>query len=305
MKKPRLTIVIPAYNEEANIFVLTKSLLRQNRNNFILDKILVISDGSTDNTVKEVRKNKSNLLEIKLLRKRHGKGYVLNRAFLSLESELVVLVDADVVIKAKDFIVKLIQPLCRDMSIGMVNALAIPLDGVTFTQRAINLTCYAYLEAAQKVHGGNNLYSVSGRAIAYRRQLVQKVRIPVGMIAIDAYTYFCCLRENFKFRLSRGAKVYYRTPRTLKDQIIQNTRFLARTSKMKGYFPVSLVQQESHMPPNIILGPMLKQFIKNPLLCIYILSVNKYCQLKVNLGIADVNGKWEIAQSTKSAHNVN
>jgi biofilm PGA synthesis N-glycosyltransferase PgaC len=299
MKKTKLTIIIPAYNEEANIFLLMKSLLKQKRDNFILDKILVISDGSTDNTVDEARKVKSNLVEVRLFKKRHGKGYVLNHVFRSIKSEIAVLVDADVVIKANDFIVKLIKPFYGDVSVGMVGALALPLEGGNFTEKAINCSCFAYLEAAQNIRGGNNLYSVSGRAIAYRRKLLLKVKIPLGMIGIDAYTYFFCIKEGFKYKFAKNAKVFYRSPSTIGEHIRQNTRFLARTKKNMKYFSKELVQRESHISYKVLGAAMLKQFINNPILSSYIFLVNKYCQLRVYWSDDDTKGAWDIARSTK------
>ena len=49
-----ITIGISAYNEVANIKALLQTLLAQRANNFLLEKIIVISDQSTDDTASEV-----------------------------------------------------------------------------------------------------------------------------------------------------------------------------------------------------------------------------------------------------------
>ena len=54
MKKLRISIGIPAYNEGGNIARLLRSVLGQKKRELI-DEIIVISDGSSDNTVSEVK----------------------------------------------------------------------------------------------------------------------------------------------------------------------------------------------------------------------------------------------------------
>ena len=48
--KLTLSIFIPAYNEEANIEHLLRSILSQKQDNFKLSDINVVSDGSSDKT---------------------------------------------------------------------------------------------------------------------------------------------------------------------------------------------------------------------------------------------------------------
>ena len=60
MKQLRVTIGIPAYNEENNIIPLLTSLVNQKTSQVVVEKIIVMSDGSSDNTVGSVKllKNK-------------------------------------------------------------------------------------------------------------------------------------------------------------------------------------------------------------------------------------------------------
>ena len=56
MKQLTVTIAIPTYNEEKNIYTLLSAILLQDQKNFVLEKILVIDDGSTDQTVKQLQR---------------------------------------------------------------------------------------------------------------------------------------------------------------------------------------------------------------------------------------------------------
>src|SRR5579871_5253679 len=100
MKKvTTISVGIPAYNEEANIAQLLRLLLKQRGNNFILQKIFVISDGSSDTTAKEVAAVGSNKVYFKDDKKRLGKSARLEEIFRLNRSDVLLLMDADVIFK--------------------------------------------------------------------------------------------------------------------------------------------------------------------------------------------------------------
>jgi glycosyltransferase involved in cell wall biosynthesis len=72
MIKPTVTIGIPAFNEEANIAHILKALLKQDTSKYILEKIIVSSDASEDNTNAIVKSLKSPLIDLIENTKRDG-----------------------------------------------------------------------------------------------------------------------------------------------------------------------------------------------------------------------------------------
>ena len=97
MDKPYLSVIIPAYNEEkrisATLLDIDKYLSKQDYSY----EILVVSDGSTDDTASVVRKLKSQIANLKLIdnKKNHGKGYVTKQGILEAKGEYRLFVDAD------------------------------------------------------------------------------------------------------------------------------------------------------------------------------------------------------------------
>ncbi len=93
----RLSVVIPAYNEEKRI---EKTLLSVNE---YLSKqsydyeILVISDGSKDKTAEIVGSLTGKLRGLKLIdnKENHGKGWVVRQGILSTQSDYQLFTDAD------------------------------------------------------------------------------------------------------------------------------------------------------------------------------------------------------------------
>ena len=93
-KWPSVSIIVPAWNEENTILKTIFSLLKIN---YPKDKlsIIVVDDGSTDNTWKVIQRFARNK-QVKLLRKENGGKYTaLNYALCSIDTELVGCLDAD------------------------------------------------------------------------------------------------------------------------------------------------------------------------------------------------------------------
>ena len=97
MDKIHLSVIIPAYNEEkriaATLLDIDKYLRQQNYDY----EIIVVSDGSTDNTVSVVRNLKSQISNLKIIdnKENHGKGYVTKQGILEAKGEYRIYVDAD------------------------------------------------------------------------------------------------------------------------------------------------------------------------------------------------------------------
>ncbi len=294
-----VTIGISAYNENRNLGRLLAKLLSQKALSFKLEKILVISDGSTDDTASVARSVSSSRIHVIEDKRRLGKALRMNQMFKTLRSDILVVVDADTDLEGMYVIEKLIKPFSVDRSIAMCNALAKPLSGKTFTEKAVNHTYDTYLSILPKIKAGDSLFSVSGRMIAYRKAFVKKFKLPRNLIGTDAFTYFKCLSLGYKFKLVESAVVYFRSPVNLKDQIKQNTRFVSRGDRLSKYFPKDLISKESKIPSMILIGSMASQLIKDPIKCIYIFLVNRYCYLLAKFYSANIKGGWEIARSTK------
>lgn len=300
MKRPSVTVAISALNEERNIAKFIGSVLKQKQDTYYLEKILIISDGSTDKTVSIARSFKSKKLEVKAFPIREGKSYRLNQIYQDLSSDILFQSDADVVLAAPNVISALIQPLISDKRVGMSGGRALPYKPVTFMEKAIGLTRETYIPLKETLRGGDNKLTVNGRILAYRKQLVKKIRIPAEVIGNDAFTYFSCLTAGYKYKYVASAVVRFRSPKSLADHIKQNTRFVAVRSRMAKYFPIELVRSEFHVPWYLLAYHMAKKFIRHPVLATFIFLVNRYCQIKAVRMEKKLTGKWEISTSTKS-----
>lgn len=96
-QQPYLSVVIPAYREGERI---GQNLLEIEK--FFADKsytyeIIVVVDGSPDNTAEIVKNYSSQVKNIRLIdnKENHGKGYVVRQGLLETKGKYVVFLDAD------------------------------------------------------------------------------------------------------------------------------------------------------------------------------------------------------------------
>ncbi len=100
MKNPgrKLSVIMPAYNEESCIFVTLQETIETLQNDLHLDyEIIVVDDGSDDGTYQALRKVAQTSDKVKLIKlnSHHGKGFALKQGFESVRGDLVGFLDAD------------------------------------------------------------------------------------------------------------------------------------------------------------------------------------------------------------------
>lgn len=85
---PDVTVVVPAYNEEQRIAGTIKAIRTINS----VNRIIVVNDGSRDNTSAIARSAGAEVID---LNPNRGKGGAMNAVIPYLDSEIIVFLDAD------------------------------------------------------------------------------------------------------------------------------------------------------------------------------------------------------------------
>jgi cellulose synthase/poly-beta-1,6-N-acetylglucosamine synthase-like glycosyltransferase/peptidoglycan/xylan/chitin deacetylase (PgdA/CDA1 family) len=97
--KPRVSVLIPAYNEEAVIEATVRSALASDYPEI---EVIVVDDGSIDRTAEIVREDFGRDPRVRLLlQSNHGKPSALNNGLGEATGEIVVSIDADTIVDAK------------------------------------------------------------------------------------------------------------------------------------------------------------------------------------------------------------
>jgi poly-beta-1,6-N-acetyl-D-glucosamine synthase len=113
-KQPRISIIVPAWNEEIGVIKTIDSVIKNGYSN---TELIVINDGSTDNTDLVIRdyfkeiKEKPASKQFKIWyisQKNAGKGAALNAGIKQATGEIILTVDADSVLR-KGALAKLVK----------------------------------------------------------------------------------------------------------------------------------------------------------------------------------------------------
>lgn len=95
-KRPFLSVVIPAYNEEHRLPPNLRRVLCYLSKQPYLFEVIVVDDGSEDRTVDRVREIAAEDVRVHLIENPHyGKGYTVRTGMLAARGEIVLFTDAD------------------------------------------------------------------------------------------------------------------------------------------------------------------------------------------------------------------
>ena len=113
-----VTAIVCAYNEQNTIYQVVKTL----SNNSIVDKVIVVNDGSTDNTSLVLDYFKSDLnIKIINLDVNQGKGNAITIGIKKASEGILLFIDADLINLNHNHISMLVNPILNeqiDMTIG-------------------------------------------------------------------------------------------------------------------------------------------------------------------------------------------
>lgn len=107
--------IIPAYNEEKTIGNVLEILEQAT----LVKKIIVVSDGSTDNTAAVARRYNVEVIE---LEENRGKGGALKAGLANITADVVLFLDADLIGLTVEHVHSLLLPVLEnnaDMTIGI------------------------------------------------------------------------------------------------------------------------------------------------------------------------------------------
>ncbi|MBI4458390.1 glycosyltransferase family 2 protein [Candidatus Uhrbacteria bacterium] len=105
MTTPKISIIIPTYQHAREIGLCLESIYRQTFKNY---EIIVVNDGSTDDTLEVLKPHASRISLID--QENRGGNAARNRGFDASKGEFVIFCDADVVMRP-DFLERLLETL--------------------------------------------------------------------------------------------------------------------------------------------------------------------------------------------------
>lgn len=112
LKRKTLSIVVPVFNEEKTVGSLVKKVLSVKLIG-IQKEIILVNDGSSDNTQKELKKLKQKNIRVFTHRQNQGKGAAIRTGIKEAKGDVLVIQDADLEYDPEDYL-KLLEPILQN-----------------------------------------------------------------------------------------------------------------------------------------------------------------------------------------------
>ncbi|MEV1329769.1 glycosyltransferase [Micromonospora costi] len=206
-----VSIIVPAYNEQAGIVDSVRSLANGDHRGI---EVIVVDDGSTDGTADLVEE--LGLRNVRVIRKPNGgKSSALNTGIAHASHEIIVMVDGDTVFE-RDSVRRLVQPFA-DPSVGAV------AGNVKVANRRGPLGWWQHIEYVIGFNLDRRLYetlgcmpTVPGAIGAFRRRvLVTAGGMSDDTLAEDTDITMAVLRAGWRVVYEKRARAWTEAPASL------------------------------------------------------------------------------------------
>ena len=216
-----VSIIVPAYNEAANIAATVRSLIA---NDYPDIEVIVVDDGSTDATAAIVRRLR--LPGVRLIRQANaGKPAALNNGIAHARGELLVLVDGDTVFEP-DAVGRLIQHFA-DPRVGAISG------NTKVANRRGLLGRWQHLEYVVGFNLDRRMFDVAecmptvpGAIGGFRRAALLDVDgVPADTLAEDTDLTMAVIRAGWRVVYEEDAVAWTEVPGTLRQLWRQRYRW--------------------------------------------------------------------------------
>lgn len=298
MKKLKtLTIGIPVYNEEANIRKLILSLLAQKQTNFILERIIVISDGSNDQTVKKVKRLRSKKVYLLENVKRWGLNKTQNKILSIAKSDILVIANGDILIEDYNLINKIAQPFYENQNLGIVSTPMEAIRSSSFIGKTLVYMQVFKEELYKRINNSDNVYLCHGQLRAFSKKFYSKFKWEENCPE-DSFSYFTCIKKGFQFQYLSDLTVFYKTSQTIGDHILQSNRFIFGIDVLKEIFGKRYIEKSYQIPQMTFVATFLYFLLRNPILILSYLFMMIYIRFFRKIPPVH-HSRFEVATTSK------
>ena len=222
-KKYSVSVLIPAFNEQDTIKSTVENVLKSDYK--YLKEIIIINDGSTDDTLNIIEQLEKKYSKVKVLNKKNsGKADSLNNALKIAKGELVVVVDADSFPDVDA--IGLMVGYFSDEQVGAVTTRILVRNRNNFI-RKMQAVEYKVIAFTRKLLGFlDSIYVTPGPMALYRKSALLKIKgFDKKNMTEDIEATWHLIHDGYKIKMSFLSKASTVAPDTLKKWFKQRIRW--------------------------------------------------------------------------------
>lgn len=305
-KKPNLSVVIPAWNEEQNIGHLLGDLMKQQYSSFELQEVVVVSDGSNDRTVDIVHsyeKYFNGLLSVVDSKARKGLAARQNELLHIAKGDVIVMLQSDIRIEDKKFLEKFSYQIINNNK-DLVSCKIEEVTPNSFIERVVWVGMSLKHSIFESMNNGQNIYTCHGPVRGFSKKFAKAISFKES-VGEDGYSYLFCIKNGFEYGYCFDTKVFYKLPDKFIDHKKQSDRYLQSIKIHQEQFGKDFTDSV-YGGNSFLFGISFKSifkhlavyFIKHPFLMI------SYCVMQLYIRLTTFRTKrigktWDTSSSSK------
>ena len=223
--EPKVTLIIPAYNEGRRVLRAIKAALGQDYPDF---EVIVVDDGSEDDTY-EIASSVSDA-RLRVLREEHrGKAGALNAGLKLASGEIIAMTDADSFLE-RNALRELVRRFYSDEVLGVGGQVRVMGNSFPELIQEIEHLRIAMFRRAKEL---DDLSLAPGPIAAFRRKALERIGGFVEDIVED-YATTKAVKEFGKVVYAPKARVWTEMPASLRELWRQRLRWVLGDMKRMG-----------------------------------------------------------------------
>ena len=218
-----VSFIVPAFNEEKTITDTIKAISNIDYDN--IKEIIIVNDGSKDNTLRVVNSLKNKYANLRVIDKKNsGKADSINYALKYVLGEVVIVVDADSY-PDKESLKKMLG-FFDNPEVGAVTATCIPRNSKTKFEKMQAIEYRAIALTRKLLEFIESIYVVPGTLAVYRKKaLMQTKGFDTKNMTEDVEMTWHLSKLGWKVRMCLNAYVTTEVPNKIKAWYKQRRRW--------------------------------------------------------------------------------
>lgn len=293
---PTVTVGIPAYNEAANIKYLLEDVLSQEERGFVISRIIVNSDGSGDDTAVLARSIGDSRIQVIDDGKRKGPAVRQNEIIRMTNTDILVLLNADILLEGRHFLKEIIRPLL-DGKAEFTSSNMLAIKPRTFVEKMLSMSLEFKNRIFEHWKNGANLYTCHGTARAFSKAYYKHFCFEES-VGEDAYSYFFGVKHGHRYAYAPNAIARIKLPETLSDHFKQSGRFLDSQTRFIKEFGLTRIEEEYRLPKMPLFKSSMTSLADHPVLFVAYVMVTMISHWRAVFQ-KPIGQTWEIVTSSK------